>query len=982
MIAAVVVLLLAALAPLAPAPVAATGPIDLGVTTMSAFERDPVSGNLVVAGGDRLLVLDPSGAEITEVEGFPGDVTLTFDGADLWVGTRGSATVARVDTTTWEVAETFDLGALLQGDVAVVGGGVWAVTGDTWPSDDLTLRRLDPSTGTVEARGTIAGADLTAIPGTDTELLAAGPLTRLDLTTDPVTVLEEANVGPGVAVAPAGDRLWGTDGVERTIPGLTSTGVHHGNGDAIALEHAAGADLLLTAHEDPRSLLVHQVGRPAPTHRFAMDVVEGGVATTPDAATVYTVTHHLPVGTNLTLEILDVSTTVSEVAPATVVAGIASEVTLTGQGLGAVEATVDGAPVDRDVVTPTELRVALPALAAGEHDIEVSGAFGSQTVTVTVEPAVPGTISGTISWAYPAETGAPLEGAEVTVDGPGLADPVATTTDADGGYTLSGLPPGDQYVVTAVDPSGTHPRAVRGSVNVGSGTSTDVDLVLGTEDLAASPVDGTWRLPPGQDERLAVDEVSGHMALLLSGFDGGTDATLVVLAPDGTPQFEVDHLWGAGGPAVADGAAHVVLTDSGEVVRVDLVTGAVDRWALGRDLGPGIAVSGGRAIVTGPGVPVNDPIDVLALDLTTGVVTDVTPVDTDATWLPTNIGGLPDRITLRHPTEDDLVVFDATTTPLTALDSYPDATLAPGFVDIAGDLAWTEDGTELVLSTGEPTGNLYIGAGDTGGRSPGRGGTLWFGRRVFAQGGTSPTHDLVLQGAPGSTQAVALSTDADRAVAAAAEELWSVRLAPAVRAVDAPAATTPRDLVVEGSGLLGATAVTIDGDPVEFAAVGIGGGDALELAVPGLPVGVHDLEVTTPWGTSEVQIASRPTAPLAPTDVTVEAGAGSATVSWTPGDDGGAPVERVVVRTTPGDRTCEATTETSCTVEGLRYGSPMTATVVAENDRGTSPPVTTAPFTPDPLAAGYVPIAPVRVLDTRKPTPAPLGPRVPLRPRR
>lgn len=79
--------------------------------------------------------------------------------------------------------------------------------------------------------------------------------------------------------------------------------------------------------------------------------------------------------------------------------------------------------------------------------------------------------------------------------------------------------------------------------------------------------------------------------------------------------------------------------------------------------------------------------------------------------------------------------------------------------------------------------------------------------------------------------------------------------------------------------------------------------------------------------------------PGAPTSVSATAGDAHATVSWSPPtNDGGAPITKYTVTSTPGLQTCATTGALSCVVTGLTNGTTYGFRVVATNSVGDGPP--------------------------------------------
>jgi hypothetical protein len=126
---------------------------------------------------------------------------------------------------------------------------------------------------------------------------------------------------------------------------------------------------------------------------------------------------------------------------------------------------------------------------------------------------------------------------------------------------------------------------------------------------------------------------------------------------------------------------------------------------------------------------------------------------------------------------------------------------------------------------------------------------------------------------------------------------------------------------------------------------------------------------TSPASAASNQVTpSNVTAPLAPTAVTATAGAGSATISWTPPNNGGSPITSYTVTPYVGSTAQTATTVTgsppasSATITGLLSGTAYTFTVTATNAIGTGP--ASPPSNSVTPTAQTVPAAPAGVVAT------------------
>ncbi len=139
----------------------------------------------------------------------------------------------------------------------------------------------------------------------------------------------------------------------------------------------------------------------------------------------------------------------------------------------------------------------------------------------------------------------------------------------------------------------------------------------------------------------------------------------------------------------------------------------------------------------------------------------------------------------------------------------------------------------------------------------------------------------------------------------------------------------------------------------------------------GLTVGPDDALWFTAYTLGSVvigraQVLGAPGPPPPPTAV---AGTGSATITWVPGIDGGAPVTGYEVTASPGGASCAWTSgPLSCVVSGLSQSTAHTFSVRATSANGAG--VASAPSNPvvPHAGAGFHPVAPTRVLDSRTAT--------------
>lgn len=122
------------------------------------------------------------------------------------------------------------------------------------------------------------------------------------------------------------------------------------------------------------------------------------------------------------------------------------------------------------------------------------------------------------------------------------------------------------------------------------------------------------------------------------------------------------------------------------------------------------------------------------------------------------------------------------------------------------------------------------------------------------------------------------------------------------------------------------------------------------------------------WSLGQITAAIPSTAPGAPTGVSAVAGRQRATVSWTaPASNGGSPITGYAVTAAPGGATCATTGALTCAVTGLTAGTSYTFTVRATNAVGPGPASAASAAVVPWDGAGYHPVTPERILDSRRP---------------
>ena len=107
---------------------------------------------------------------------------------------------------------------------------------------------------------------------------------------------------------------------------------------------------------------------------------------------------------------------------------------------------------------------------------------------------------------------------------------------------------------------------------------------------------------------------------------------------------------------------------------------------------------------------------------------------------------------------------------------------------------------------------------------------------------------------------------------------------------------------------------------------------------------------------SPLTVARPARSPDAPAALTGTRGNQSIDIRWTPGDDGGRPIERFLVVANPGNHTC-ITRAHRCTIGGLTNGVHYAISVRTETELGASP----LRFTAEPIMPATIPSSPVHL---------------------
>ena len=939
---------------------AAAAPGDLPLTTVRAMVVDPDTGRVFVAGDDAVVVLDAAGSVLATIPDIYGASGMDATQGAIWVNESTAGKIARIDPVSMTVTTTYDVGHPVGNDLMILGTAAWIGNGSQFSGID----RYDLTTGAFTTVGSFYGPSAMRRGSSTTDLivyergLSSGRMYRISATA-PYTTLATGRVGGylgQLAANSAGTRIWSASGSPyrfQEFDGTTfaPTALYPAEPYPRAITWSASHGGMI-AGVTYGLVDVYSVGRSAQVASLPVASLAPyppiAFGLSPDGDTAYVIAANTS-----TLKLLDLRPTVKGSSPTSVVQTVPTPVTVTGTALGGTTSvSVGGVEVEPDTVSPTSVTFTMPVDApVGTPEVVLHGTTGDATSTVTVTESTGAVLRGTV------RTGSdPVPGATLTLSGGALATALQVTADADGGYEFDPVGFGSTYALTVQDPAGSAPDQTIKAITLtpNQGTTLDVDLsrpIQNGSELART----TLGMTSASD--LLVDPATGKIVVA-----GGDE--VAILDPDGLLIARVRGLDGARSLTMLDGAVYVGVAFQSKVARIDLATASITgSWPLGSLTNGSIAAAGGKIwFVKG-----NDQWTTLSsLDPTTGTITAssgslhvplLRSVEGAPTWFTASQQGISPAPT---------TLFDgsgATASVIAATDSseQPTSPRAPLVANAATGRVYDSQGAQFKLTDLKADGVRYPSSGPPA-FTAGHGGLVAFGTGVARAGVPSLTHAF------GTTSsATGLNSSGDRLYSVEGSQFVVRTLAPVVTGVTGTALSNAT-VTLRGNGFGTMTSVEVDGQAVPFHDVTA---STVEIDLPTLGEGVHQVVVTTSWGTSEVAplAIQQPDPPGPPRSPTAVAISGGVKVSWTaPSSDGGDPITSYTVTLSPGGQTC-TTTALTCAVTGLAPGTTVSGTVTATNSMGTSAPSTatgavTTPNVPDaPTAVGGTP-GPSRLLAT------------------
>jgi hypothetical protein len=941
------------------APPAAAGSTSFTMTNFRFMVTDPGTGRVFVSGDDKVVVFNAAGSVVGTVTGLEGASGMAVEADRVIVAETGAGTISEIDASTLAVVETHPTGRVLWGTVVAIGNTLWF--GVDKGFGFFSFATLDRTTDAVVDRGgNVRDGWFGEVPGHSDRLIAWNgdtlPYTIYNFDISGPTVADIGHVPHGtgsdahdVAVAADGSRFWVAAGSpsdfdEIGYPSMIPTGARYPGGfqpTSVAYSPAAGG--IVAGGTSDGSVFVAKVGTPLSTHAFELSSapLPLGVELAPDASRVYAVTAGGSESSKQ-LETIELASTTTSVAPASVVSGVPTEVTLTGSGYGAVTAvTVGGVPAEFDVVSPTQLRVTMPiGVAVGSRTIAYSAPpFGGGSISITVTPNTGAHLAGTVT-----DDDGPLAGIEVTLSGGGLGVPATHVTDAVGHYSFTGVPWGDDYTVLFHDPAGESVDQTATHLALVPNLLTTLDRTMGVTYVPPPPSALVAETPlPSIARDVVVDPA--HDVVYVSAGD-----QVVVFDLVGRQIGRIPSQYGAAQMVLAGDDLYVNEVTAGRISHIDTDTLAVvEEWPTLVPTDGALALAGGRLwFTTGD----DQWVGLGSVDPTDGSHLEALAMSLHEPELG-SVSGAPD-VLLAWDRLSAAAVFKfsvAGAEPVMVAEKRAFADL-PDAVGVAGaDRVWLASGDEIALDDLEPTGAVYPTTGAAVAYTPTHGGVLAFGTKIAFAG--EPTAIATLGRMP-AERALAFAPDGRHVFVGTGTGTFAVwDLAPHVTAAT-PGVLRPEEgglVTLTGTGLATVSEARVDGTVVPADAVG----DSVVLnlpaaVVPDEPTTIQVL-LSSPFGTTDAAIHLGvdhvPPWPLAtaPSAVEAEAGRGTVVLSWAaPLSDGAGTVTSYEI-SIEGESTMISVpaTQHELTLFGMPWVVPLTYRVRARTAVGASVWASAAP---------------------------------------
>ncbi|MFN8079042.1 MAG: fibronectin type III domain-containing protein [Kineosporiaceae bacterium] len=503
--------------------------------------------------------------------------------------------------------------------------------------------------------------------------------------------------------------------------------------------------------------------------------------------------------------------------------------------------------------------------------------------TATITPGTPGTPTAAagnaqagVSWAAPSwDGGAAITGYTATASPGGQT---CTATAPSTSCTITGLTNGTSYTVTVAATNsvgtGTASAASAAVTPAGPpGAPTGVTATAGTTTSGQAAV--TWTAPASTGG----STITGYTATAVPGTAGLSNVTCTA----------------ASSPCTLTG-----LTDG---VTYTVTVTATNAAGTG-------AASGSATVITYPAAVMTSGATELWLDAAsssalftdTGCTTAATAGNSVACWKDRSTNG-------NNLTQST-------------------ASMKPTATSSGGRLLPVADGNDDMSSstlTGIPSGTAASTTFIVGSVSASSGSNSW--PFFSGSGGTGARRDYTYSGGTG-----AVSVDVNGGGATISDGTWTVN---ATRIMDSQFNSGTYDLVRDGRPRVSAAYAFNTSGTTSGYIFALWQGPLKEVLVLSTAPTTAQRRQIDEYLARKWSVAITP---AAPGTLVAAGGSTQATVSWTaPSWDGGSAVTSYTVTSSPGSKTCTATTPAGCTVTGLTNGTAYTFTVTATNVVGAGP---------------------------------------------